>query len=303
VQGKEIKAHKSIVCARSPTIMTMVNLTERFCNGQDGNTLVINNVKYPIFLALLHYLYTDHEVKMAGYLKLELGKAAKDFRVDRLRQICTRTAKDTDINIESSWATNMRKFVGITDAESLFANVCFNVQGKKVYANKAILVARSEYFKVLFQGPFSDSKATEFHVDEKISFDCFVAVLDYIYTGEYPDRGDLMVELLGAADLFLLDDLKQVCESVIEENALEVENVTWLLETADRYDAPRLKRSCIDLISQKWNDFKNTTVLAELKRLSPQLLREIDYTCYSNNVAKEGEVWSSIKILTEPTKA
>ena len=34
--------------------------------------------------------------------------------------------------------------------DPVFSDVCFEVEGKKVYAHKAILVARSDYFKAMF---------------------------------------------------------------------------------------------------------------------------------------------------------
>ncbi len=45
---------------------------------------------------------------------------------------------------------------------------------------------------------------------------------------------DIVVELLLAADRFLLDDLKQSCEASIER-CLDHNNVGWMLELSDRY--------------------------------------------------------------------
>ena len=85
----------------------------------------------------------------------------------------------------------------------------------------------------------------------------FMAMLEYIYTGRLPAEEtvgsgsaeeaaadepsslpninpDTVVELLLAADRFLLDDLKQLCEAALEQS-LESSNATWMLELSDRY--------------------------------------------------------------------
>jgi hypothetical protein len=83
----------------------------------------------------------------------------------------------------------------------------------------------------------------------------FMAMLEYIYTGRLPaeETGgetevsssspednlpsinpETVVELLLAADRFLLDDLKQLCEAALEQS-LEASNASWMLELSDRY--------------------------------------------------------------------
>jgi hypothetical protein len=97
----------------------------------------------------------------------------------------------------------------------------------------------------------------------------FMAMLEYIYTGRLPAEEtvgsngasggaeeaaadepsslpninpDTVVELLLAADRFLLDDLKQLCEAALEQS-LESSNATWMLELSDRYHFPRTSLS------------------------------------------------------------
>ena len=52
----------------------------------------------------------------------------------------------------------------------LFSDVCFEIQGELVYAHKAILCARSEYFRAMFAGNLKESK-------KQVSLD----VITYIY--------------------------------------------------------------------------------------------------------------------------
>ena len=92
-------------------------------------------------------------------------------------------------------------------------------------------------------------------------------MLEYLYTGSVSDMtcditdgdgvedGDgeqlsqrlqnvqMMVELLQAADQFMLDHLKQICESLLQE-CVTAETVETLLDAADANNAWQLKAVC-----------------------------------------------------------
>lgn len=85
-------------------------------------------------------------------------------------------------------------------------------------------------------------------MDETIKPEIFTNLLRYIYTNdEEVIREDNAIDLLRAADRFMVDDLKQTIEDYVE-NSIDQENVLWLLEVADRFGVPRLKRACVDYV-------------------------------------------------------
>ena len=75
-----------------------------------------------------------------------------------------------------------------SDRKANFADVKFVVEGKEIYAHKAILAARAESFRKGFlEGWTSESREGEiscYKVLKGIRYETFVALLRYIYTGE-----------------------------------------------------------------------------------------------------------------------
>jgi len=78
-----------------------------------------------------------------------------------------------------------------------------------------------------------------------------VLMLEYLYTGLLPDLRvdvnspsfELAVDLLGLADQYLLDHLKQMCERQLQ-NAVGDETAEALLQVAERANAWQLQQIC-----------------------------------------------------------
>lgn len=193
------------------------------------------------------------------------------------------------------------------------ADVCFRVEGKPVYANRAILAIRSEYFRVMLCGGMRESQYdgrqlqlqrspslnqmdTEgtspshedgTHLDEDhshgnmgvidlpdVSIPVFMKVLEYLYTDSIQDISlDLGIQLLIASELFMLDRLKSLCEDLIRRD-IDVNNVLGILVASHRHNATCLKGMALDFVLRHLNDPTIMTGLSELRQ-EPDLLLEI----------------------------
>ena len=82
-----------------------------------------------------------------------------------------------------------------------FADVTFVVQGKQIYAHRAVLVAQCPHFKALFSAGMKESIEKEI-VIEGWGETAFLALLEWIYTGRVPQDLPVhhMTEVLGLAD-------------------------------------------------------------------------------------------------------
>lgn len=83
VEGIPVHAHK-ILCIRCPYFRAM--LTGEMMESR-ANEIVINDIRHPIFVLLLEYIYTDI-VEVNLDVAMELFKASDQFGIDRLRRIC-----------------------------------------------------------------------------------------------------------------------------------------------------------------------------------------------------------------------
>lgn len=143
-----------------------------------------------------------------------------------------------------------------------FADVTFVVQGQKVYGHKMILSIVSDCFRAMFTTGFREQQEMEIEIPD-CSYEAFLAVMEYIYTGQTPKMDSpinsmassagpdstrdvnlaRIVEILELADRFFLDHLKQRCETILQQ-AVTAETVEVLLPVAQKTNAGQLQAIC-----------------------------------------------------------
>ena len=140
------------------------------------------------------------------------------------------------------------------------SDVKFVVEGQNVYAHRAILAVRSEYFRVLlFNGRMRESvQASEagggminpsstIEIGD-VSLNVFLKVLEYLYTDTVQDVSlELGIHLLIASEQFMLDRLKALCEDIIRRD-ISVDNVISILVASHRHNARCLKDIALEHI-------------------------------------------------------
>ncbi|KAE8665440.1 ARM REPEAT PROTEIN INTERACTING WITH ABF2 [Hibiscus syriacus] len=123
------------------------------------------------------------------------------------------------------------------------SDVTFLVEGKRFYAHRICLLASSDAFRAMFDGGYREREAKDVEIPN-IRWDVFVLMMRYIYTGSVTVEIDLAQELLRAADQYLLDDLKRLCEYTIAQDISE-ENVSLMYELAEAFNATTLREACL----------------------------------------------------------
>ena len=76
-------------------------------------------------------------------------------------------------------------------------------------------------------------------------------MLEFIYTNRVEGLKDCsaheVLDLLSAAEEYLLPDLKKLCEHAAQ-SLINTEIVAKMMSAADRYEAPLLRQACINYI-------------------------------------------------------
>jgi hypothetical protein len=140
------------------------------------------------------------------------------------------------------------------------SDVIFIVEGKNVYAHRAILAVRSEYFRVLLfngrmresvqasvAGGMSTSPNAPIEIVD-VSHAVFLKVLEFLYTDTVRDVSlELGIHLLIASEQFMLDRLKALCEDNIRKE-INVDNVIGILGASHRHNALGLKEIALECI-------------------------------------------------------
>ena len=135
------------------------------------------------------------------------------------------------------------------------ADVTFLVENQKVYANKAILAVRSEYFKVmLFTAKMRESQAQQPIELKDVPHSVFLKLLEYLYTDSVSDLTlEISVSLLIISERFMLDRLKRLCEDSIRRD-INADNVINIFLASHRHNAIALKDIALDFILRNLHD-------------------------------------------------
>ncbi|XP_076362271.1 ankyrin repeat and BTB/POZ domain-containing protein 1-like [Tachypleus tridentatus] len=146
--------------------------------------------------------------------------------------------------------------------QSLFADLCIQVQDYHFYCHKIFFCGRSDYFKVLTTGNFietqcegkSDITIVTLH---DISMEVFLRILMYIYRNSTELTTSNVYDVLCTADMYLLPGLKCQCASYIAQQ-LDKSNIFFILRIARLFKLPRLEDQCAEFMSKHLEEIVET---------------------------------------------
>ena len=94
--GKELKAHRNILAARSPKFETAFEKAVK----AENNSVEIKDVKHDVLKEMLRYIYTDR-IENIETIATELFIASNDYKIDDLKIECSKYIAN-NITVESS---------------------------------------------------------------------------------------------------------------------------------------------------------------------------------------------------------
>jgi hypothetical protein len=233
--------------------------------------------------AVLRYIYTDH-LTCTPHLVPQVREAAMIYDLRRLVVLCDNFQGAVEPP-PSQFAEEMQNAA----REESNSDLVLSLDGVRISAHKAVLTARSKYFKNLLEGKFAEAHGAEVKI-EGISEEVMRLFLDYLYGGNKQlINNDTAVDLLEAADRFLHEELHQVCERFLVES-LDKENALPLLYVADKLHAHRLKRHCVLSLSQL-ESLEGVQDLEQFVKVSPtSLVQELERVWSATPLGVSGEL-------------
>ncbi|XP_024037145.1 ARM REPEAT PROTEIN INTERACTING WITH ABF2 isoform X3 [Citrus clementina] len=96
------------------------------------------------------------------------------------------------------------------------SDVTFLVEGRRFYAHRICLLASSDAFRAMFDGGYREKDARDIEIPN-IRWEVFELMMRFIYTGSVDVTLDIAQDLLRAADQYLLEGLKRLCEYTIAQ--------------------------------------------------------------------------------------
>lgn len=130
------------------------------------------------------------------------------------------------------------------------SDVTFLVEGRRFYAHRICLLASSDAFRAMFDGGYREKDARDIEIPN-IRWEVFELMMRFIYTGSIDIATDIAQDLLRAADQYLLEGLKRLCECTIARD-ISLENVSSMYELSEAFNAMSLRHTCIEFILQQF---------------------------------------------------
>lgn len=165
----------------------------------------------------------------------------------------------------------------------------------KINIQKAVLSAASHYFRLHFsyEGVDGSFRSEVDLTSLDIRKETFETILDYIYTSEIQLSEENIQDILQAADVLLLGDLKDICCEYLE-GCISPDNCLGIMDFASRFTCPWLHLKVSQYVDE---NFRYIFKTEEFMKLDEKALT--DLLSRSTLAASETMILESIHLWYE----
>lgn len=163
----------------------------------------------------------------------------------------------------------------------------------RLHVQKAVLSAASHYFRLNFsyEGPDGNPRSEVDLTSLAIKMDTFETILDYIYTSEIQLSEENIQDILQAADVLLLDRLKDICCEYLEE-CITPENCLGIMDFAARFTCPWLLLKITQYVDENFRYIYKTEEFMKLDEMAvTKLLSRFTLTATDDNILESILLW------------
>ena len=147
-------------------------------------------------------------------------------------------------------------------------DVTLVVEGQEIKGHRVILAGGSKYFRAMFRDQgFGESKKEEIEIDPKgelgISAEAVGDLVKYIYTGQISINQQNVIDLIQAADLLELTEVRNQSLEVIEKH-VTFDTYLDVQRLGQMFHSPRLFEAVDKFISKNFAKFVKTDSFIEM---------------------------------------
>uniref|UniRef100_A0A914QN17 BTB domain-containing protein n=1 Tax=Panagrolaimus davidi TaxID=227884 RepID=A0A914QN17_9BILA len=143
-------------------------------------------------------------------------------------------------------------------------DVAFEIDGKKLYADKSILTKISPTFKSMLSDRWM-SKDETIKI-ETYKFEDFKEFITFIYSGECSLNDKNIFDMIDIAEFFGVKVFKKACDKYLSNIQYNSENVFKFLELSDKYSLTEMEKSINDYISTNFGKILKSRSFQELSK-------------------------------------
>jgi len=255
-----------------------------------GSPLKIRRLKYSTFMDYLTFVYTTI-LHINESNKKELISVARQYKSDaeiRYEMKLGCTGKVDPIHAVQI-STNLERFF---DGRYL-SDVCFIVEGSKLYAHKIVLAARCLYFRAMFFSKMKEAIASVISV-RSTRFSVFYTLIEYLYSDKvsFGPRLDDVTDLLQLSSEYNVDRLKEMCEKELARY-VDVKTVLHIASIAEKVNANQLFKYCAYIMQKEHVILSQSGTLLELPpNQRKKVLKFTKYAAAQNKFSKRANSYN-----------
>jgi len=192
---------------------------------------------------------------------------------DVLILVCKMSVLETFYEIKQKQCLKMMDDLENAFKEKNSFDVTVNCGDASFKCSKFMLTTRSRVFKAMFQHDTKENQTNVVNIKD-IDPKVLEEIVRYVHTGDSPNIKVLTKELLGAADFYQLDQLKDYCQEVLSET-LNAENSIEILILSDMHSAVKLRKDALKYISENMKSVSESCDWKKKLADYPLLMAEI----------------------------
>jgi GTPase SAR1 family protein len=239
-----IHVHKPILVSRWASFMELIKPNE---------TSIELDAKYTLraMLDLFNYVYTG---KFEGDVSEDLRAAIMKWEVYTLLPVLKGEKVD-------GFFPSFDRLFNLEFMSDI--KITFKADNQRaIFAHRAVLCARSEYFRAMFKAGFKESTSSVLEIDD-CDYDTYFTLLKYYYLDKLEINPNNFIPLLAISHRYNDKAVLQTIEKFMQDH-LTIENVCHVLSLAELYNLSDLKLNCEFFIAYRFEKVAKTSAFKKL---------------------------------------
>jgi hypothetical protein len=133
------------------------------------------------------------------------------YFVEEVKGFTNISDKTDSLTKDGDCYSELAKKLHLLIDNNMFADVYFEVCGRRIAAHRNILSCRCDFFKTVFDNESNINRKSPIFIPD-LNYDAFIQIIGFLYTGHIDNSCELScyIELLRVVDLFNLKPIEEL---------------------------------------------------------------------------------------------
>uniref|UniRef100_A0A914QV56 BTB domain-containing protein n=1 Tax=Panagrolaimus davidi TaxID=227884 RepID=A0A914QV56_9BILA len=129
-------------------------------------------------------------------------------------------------------------------------DVIFQIDGKKLYANKYMLTSISEIFKTMLSERWTTKN--EPIILDGYQFEEFYQFLCFIYSGGCLITDENIFAMIDFAEYYMVESFKDVCDEYLSNMKYDINNISTFMDCENKYSLVKLRAKLVEYVDDNF---------------------------------------------------